>query len=267
MRQVGRSVAADAGAIGGVGIVVLADLDTWLSQRPSARRRLIRLPALGTQPPADARDGDLFPRFQRPTWFVADDQRWQLARRALTDDTLPARDRIAIALLLLYGQPAARITRLTRLTRAAIHADGEHVRLRLGQDHVVLPPPWDGLIQRLPEQPPVGMAAHLAADDQWLFPGRRPGQPVHPTTLGRRLRELGIEPRGARNTALLQLRAELPSLVRADLLGIRISTAERWNAAAGARWTNYAAARSHADGASFCGTRVKKHVEPDINRA
>jgi hypothetical protein len=48
----------------------------------------------------------------------------------------------------------------------------------------------------------------------------------------------------ARNTALLQLGAELPSLVLADLLGVHINTAERWNAAAGARWTNYVATRS-----------------------
>ncbi len=40
---------------------------------------------------------------------------------------------------------------------------------------------------------------------------------------------------------LLQLGAELPRIVLADLLGIHISTAERWNAAAGARWSSYAA--------------------------
>ena len=61
--------------------------------------------------------------------------------------------------------------------------------------------------------------------------------------MGHRLRELSIEPRAARNAALLQLGAELPSVVLADLLGIHIGTAERWTAAAGARWTHYAAAR------------------------
>jgi hypothetical protein len=86
------------------------------------------------------------------------------------------------------------------------------------------------------------MAGHLAERDQWLFPGRRPGHPMHPTSLSHRLRGLGIEPRAARNTALLQLAAELPSLVLADLLGIHINTAERWNAAVGAPWANYAAA-------------------------
>jgi hypothetical protein len=67
---------------------------------------------------------------------------------------------------------------------------------------------------------------------------------MDPTSLSARLRNLGIEPRAARNTALLRLGAELPSLVLADLLGLHINTAEHWSAAAGARWTNYAATRS-----------------------
>lgn len=137
-------------------------------------------------------------------------------------------------LLLLYGQPAARIT---RLTRADVRVEEGEVRLRLGEDPIVLPPPLDELIPRLPDQTPVGMAGNLVDGDQWLFPGRRPGQPMDPISLAVRLRKLGVEPRAARNTTLLQLGAELPSLVLADLLGLHISTAERWNAAAGARWT------------------------------
>lgn len=214
------------------------DLDTWLAQRPAARRHLpgfLRwaherrlMPGLEISRPT-ASD---------PTSFVADDQRWQLARQALTDDALEPRDRVAAALLLLYGHPAARIA---RLTRTDVHTNGELVELRLGRDRIVLPSPLDDLIKRLPEELPVGMAGHLAAEDRWLFPGRRPGQPMDPVTLGNRLRKLGIEPRAARNTALLQLGAELPSIVLADLLGIHINTAERWIAAAGARWVTYAA--------------------------
>jgi hypothetical protein len=169
------------------------DLDTWLTIRPQARRRL--------------------PGFVR----------WRQTRGLL---------------LLLYAQPAARIT---RLTRANIEVDEHEVRLRLGEDHVLLPPPLGELIQRLPEQTPAGMARNLVDGDRWLFPGRRPGHPMSSTTMSTRLRNLGIEPRAARNTALLQLGAELPSLVLADLLGVHINTAERWNAAAGARWAGYVA--------------------------
>lgn len=217
-----------------------ADLDAWLASRPRSRRLLIGFLSW-------AHDQRLVPTLEvawpsnsDPVGFVADDQRWRVARQVLTDDTLEPRDRVAAALLLLYGQTAARIT---RLTRADIDHENGHVKLRLGKDHIVLPPPLDQLIQQLPERVPVGMARRLATEDQWLFPGRRPGQPMNPTTMGHRLRGLGVEPRAARNTALLQLGAELPSVVLADLLGIHIGTAERWTAAAGARWTHYAATR------------------------
>jgi hypothetical protein len=140
------------------------------------------------------------------------------------------------------AQPAARIT---RVTRANIQVDDPEVRVRLGEDHVLLPPPLSELIQRPPEQMPAGMAGKLAEGDRWLFPRRSPGHPMSPTAMPTRLRKLGmIESRAARNTALLQLGAELPSPVLDDLLGVHINAAERWNAAAGAHWTNYVATRS-----------------------
>ena len=57
--------------------------------------------------------------------------------------------------------------------------------------------------------------------------------------LGHRLRHLGIEPRQARNGALLCLAEHLPSRILADLLGLHIVTAERWSAAAGTRWMGW----------------------------
>lgn len=84
---------------------------------------------------------------------------------------------------------------------------------------------------------------------------------MSPTTMSTRLRKLGIEPRAARNTALLQLGAELPSLVLADLLGVHINTAERWNAAAGARWTAYAAMRTASSGRLDSPTAMKAPAE------
>lgn len=88
------------------------------------------------------------------------------------------------------------------------------------------------------------MAEHLATESPWLFPGRQPGRPMHPSSLNRRLTALGIDPRADRNTALLQLAAELPVPVLADLLGTHIVTADRWAQAASSGWTTYAAIRS-----------------------
>ena len=217
------------------------DLDTWLGIRPQARRRLPGFVRWAQTQGLLAEVDAAYPRTGDPLSFVDDDQRWGIARRLLVDDTVAVRDRVSALLLLLYAQPAARIV---RLTRESVQVDDREVRLRLGDDHVVLPPPLSELIQRLPEQGPLGMAGNLVDGDQWLFAGRRPGQSMSASAMSTRLRNLGIEPRAARNTALLQLGAELPSLVLAGLLGVHINTAERWNAAAGARWTNYAATRS-----------------------
>ncbi len=180
-----------------------------------------------------------------PKWFVPDDVRWAQARRALTDNELETRDRVAGALLLLYGQTTARIS---QLSRADIVIDEGTVSLRLGRDLLDLPPPLDDLIQRLPEAGPVGMAGKMEPERTWLFPGRRPDVPMTATGLAHRLKALGIEPRAARNTALLQLATELPSIAIADLLGLHIGTAEKWNAAAGGRWTGYAATLPDTDG-------------------
>lgn len=76
------------------------------------------------------------------------------------------------------------------------------------------------------------------------FPGNRPGEHVHPDTITRRLRQHGIQPRAYRNTALLYLVTVTPTPVLADLLGLHANTAEKWRAAAGARWSSYPARRA-----------------------
>ena len=60
----------------------------------------------------------------------------------------------------------------------------------------------------------------------------------------RRLNALGIYVRSNRNTAMLQLAAELPAVVIADLLGVHTGTATRWVHEASGNWTSYAADRS-----------------------
>lgn len=148
-----------------------ADLDIWLTRGPRARGHLVGfLRWAREQGLVDDLEAPR-PRSSDPLSFIAADDRWQLARRALTDDTLATCDRVAVLLLLLYGQSSARIT---RLTRANLQAEQDEVRLRLGEEYIVLPPPLDDLIQQLPGESPVGMAGHLAAGDPWLFPGRRP---------------------------------------------------------------------------------------------
>jgi hypothetical protein len=67
-----------------------------------------------------------------------------------------------------------------------------------------------------------------------------------PLQLIRRLGKLGIPSRATRNAALLQLAAEVPPTVLADLLGLHPHTAVAWVKAAGGDWSRYAAHRSRA---------------------
>ncbi len=173
----------------------------------------------------------------QPRYFSDDEDRWTLARRLLHDETITASDRVAGLLVLLYAQPPARIVQLTvdHVTNRAATP-----QLRLGRSTITLIEPLADLACRLPERKPAGIAAHLADDSPWLFPGRQPDRPLHPTSLRHRLTALGIDPRADRNTALLQLAAELPIPVVADLLGLHIVTAARWAGHANAAHTGYA---------------------------
>jgi hypothetical protein len=86
----------------------------------------------------------------------------------------------------------------------------------------------------------------VASPQAWLFTGRQPDRPLHPQHLITRLAALGIPTRATRNAALLQLAAEVPPTVLADLLGLHPHTAVAWVKAAGGDWSRYAAQRSRA---------------------
>lgn len=150
-------------------------------------------------------------------------QRWAIARRLVTDDTMPVCERVAGALVVLYAQPLARIV---ALTTEHVHIDGRAVALRLGDDQLELPEPFASLITQLPAPTWDSPASHLPT--RWLFPSTRAGQHMRPVALGARLRTLGIDPRPMRLSALHQLAADLPPAILASTLGIRPTTAVRW---------------------------------------
>jgi hypothetical protein len=142
--------------------------------------------------------------------------------------------RTAGALLLLYGQFASR---LTRLTDADIEQHGPGTCLRLDAVPVLLPPRLAALVRAQLDAAP----AHPGPRP--LFPGRSTARPVAPQTLTRRLRQHGIEPRQARNTALAAWASDLPPAVLASLLGVHIQTAVNWASRTRRDWTAYLAAR------------------------
>ena len=75
-----------------------------------------------------------------------------------------------------------------------------------------------------------------------LFPGRRSGQPLHPTSVRLRLHQLGIPNLDGRSRAIRELFLQAPPSVVAAMLGYNeASGAEVIAAQAGTTWKRYAA--------------------------
>lgn len=180
-------------------------------------RRLTGDVAIPRRPPADN------------PHTVTDEARWQHLDRCLGDTTLPDDVRAAGALNLLYG---LTVSRISRLRTTDLHTQGDHIHLILGSHRLRLAGAVAQLVHR------------CATDaDGWLFPGGHPG--THASAgLHRKLKRHGLpDADHARATALINLAADLPAPVLADLLGLHIQTATAWARHAGADWTAYLAAR------------------------
>ncbi|MDQ2873330.1 MAG: hypothetical protein M3Y33_00250 [Actinomycetota bacterium] len=157
-------------------------------------------------------------------------------------------DRVAGLLVLLYGQPLARIA---RLTRSQITRGPGQVRLLLGTVPLDLPEPFGELARRLLGRTHGRAAAARTEDQPWAFPGGAPGHPLSTAQLKARLARLGIHGRSGRNTALMDLAAKLPPVALARLLGIHISTAGAWAERASGSPAAYAAQVSRRPFSTF----------------
>jgi len=214
-----------------------ADIDTYLAGQPPSRYRIRDFlqwaAATGhTGPVTITTPG------RNPGPATDHDERWAQINRLLHDDTIELTDRVAGALLLLYGQHLARIV---AITHDQIKTQGPHVFLRLGTDDLHIPEPLAHLIQTLARdgRPYTGIGTPNTT--RWLFPGLHTGTPLTAARLGERLRKLGIRAQPGRRAALTHLAAQLPAAVIADLLGIHPNTAVHWVHDAGGDWNRYAA--------------------------
>jgi hypothetical protein len=214
------------------------DIDDWFASGPTThllartfmtfavRRRLcpnLRLPA----PPKATPDAQ------------PQQERIALIRCLFTDDTLPAIDRVAGLLVLLYAQPAARIT---HLQVDDVTISGDQVRLRIAEEGLPLPEPLDQLTTTLiTQRRNMGTAANPTSP--WLFPGQRPNRASTASQLRKRLSDLGIT-RISRTAAFNQLLREIPAPVLADLVGCHPRFAAERATALATGWDNYAALRA-----------------------
>jgi hypothetical protein len=212
------------------------DIDQWLRTGPSAS--LARDFLTWAVSRGHAQRLDIPVRARATGASISQDQRWAHAARLLHDDALDPTDRVAGCLLLLYGQPLSRIA---VMTTSQVTRSSEEMLVRLGRHHVPVPGPLGSAITQLINDGRSHRGVGSPHKTTWLFPGHLPGQPITPARLGERLRALGIYAQTGRRAALLDLAAQLPAAVLADLLGLHHNTAAKWMHQAGGDWSRYAA--------------------------
>ena len=224
------------------------DIDTWLAGGPGTNYHA-RAFVLWTSRRGHTHDLDIpqHPRSETLTQ-IEDDKRWALVRSLLHDDRHAIEDRVAGLLVLLYGQPLARIA---RLARGQITTAPERVQLFLGTVPLDLPAPLDDLVRQLLNRTHGRAVVARTHDQPWVFPGGAPGHPLSTAQLKVRLARLGIHGRSGRNTALMDLAAKVPPVALARLPGIHISTAGAWAERAGGSPAAYAAQVSRRTFSTF----------------
>jgi hypothetical protein len=212
------------------------DIDQWLATGPYAydvRDFLIwavghrHCPTLHVPGPA-----------RRTGTTTSPDQRWEHIARLLHDDTLDLTDRAAGCLLLLFGQ---HLSRIAVMTTDQITSRDRTVFVRFGQHEVPVPDPLGIILTQLINSGRSHVGIGSPAATGWLFPGGMPGRPITAARLGDRLRALNIRAKPGRRAALMDLTAQLPAAIVADLLHLSPGTAVRWMKQAGGDWTHYAA--------------------------
>ena len=133
------------------------------------------------------------------------------------------------------------MSRIAVITTSQITRRDDSVLIQLGRHDVPVPGPLAAATFKLINDGRSHRGVGSPPATSWLFPGHQPGRPITPARLGERLRAIGIYAQAARRAALLDLAAQLPAAVLADLLGLHENTAAKWMHQAGGDWSRYAA--------------------------
>ncbi|WP_431472917.1 hypothetical protein [Ornithinimicrobium sp. W1665] len=175
----------------------------------------------------------------QPAVTLSDEDRWSHVQLLLHDDTIRLYARVAGLFVLLYAQPLARVARM-RADQITVDAVGV-TTATFDTFPVELPGPLDRLVRT--HLTCRGQASYVSRPDTWLFPGGIPGKHLATENVRAQLVERGIQPMAARNAAMFQLAASMPTPILAEVLGLAPNTATRWAALAARDWSTYTAQR------------------------
>ena len=212
------------------------DIETWLATGPTTRKAIRTFIVFINNTGTNQRVAmGHYTAKTRPA--ITQEQRLAWLRELLTGTSESLPYRVAGVLLLLYAQPLVRVAKL-RIEAVETNETSGTMRITFGTHAVPVPPPFAELLrEHLGSRPNL----RTGSDDNnsWLFPGTRAGQPLHPNTIMDRLRSLGIDLRGARNTALDEHLTLSPPPLVADALGYSHQVAFLHADAAGDAWSRY----------------------------
>ncbi|MEV0292147.1 hypothetical protein [Nocardia sp. NPDC050710] len=212
-----------------------SDIDAWHAQNGSHRRGCLRTFLLWCMNSQLTRQFRLSAPAVKRRPPMPPEERIELLGHILTASDQPLRSRAAAAIVLLYAQP---LTRVVRLTIDDVIHDGDLVLLRLGEPASPVPEPVAEILLAWIDSR-TNMNTATNRDSRWLFPGRRAGQPMHPETLGRLLKALGVLNVPGRTSAMRQHVQQMPAPVVADALGYHHVTTTKLAAEAAVVWSRY----------------------------
>lgn len=215
-----------------------AHLDLWQAEGPTTRRiaeHFLKWAIKAKAAPA----GLTILSHRRGTSAKLDKtgQDEALSRVLNANEQIEARDQAAAILILVFGQQAERIA---RLTWGDVTVTEELVTIQLGTIQIALPDPLDAPWRELAANPGHNLTASHPNTD-WVFRGTSPGRHIHPGHLTTRLSKL-FSTRAARLGTLHELTKLAPVAIIAETLGYSPTTIERHATDSAAAYAQYVAA-------------------------
>lgn len=115
---------------------------------------------------------------------------------------------------MLWAHP---LNKIVALRRDQLTTTPDGMLLKLSTTAAVIPEALTSLFWDLLQHPDNQNTTNTGND--WLFPGTRAGQHLHPASLSTRLKVLGIDAQRARNATLRDLTHQVDARTLIDLLG------------------------------------------------
>ncbi|MFI7481957.1 hypothetical protein ACH9EU_08765 [Kocuria sp. M1R5S2] len=190
-------------------------IDDYLSHDPSTRKQ-IRTFVRWLNHQQGRRTGviDVAFRNAQSTPMITHTERLELVRNCLEHRHVTGSTRLAGLILLLWAHP---LNKIVMLRREHLTVTPQGMLLTLGATPTAIPEALTAMLWQHLQNPGNQNTANTGTP--WLFPGTRAGQHLHPATLSRRLKVLGIDAQRARNATLRDLTHEVDARTLIDTLG------------------------------------------------